>query len=102
MPRRYTNLSLDTAVREGLDDRADELDVSTSVLVEGLGRAMLAGDVQKLDEHVATARKGVKTAERARGVAALASPAAQEGYRRAVEEGRVGGKGGRPRKTREP
>lgn len=95
MPRRSSNLSLDPAIREELDARAAGLAVTTSVLVEALGRAMVAGDVGKLDEHVDAARKGVKAGQRARLDVARASPAREEAFRRAVEEGRVGP---RPRK----
>jgi hypothetical protein len=100
--RRSSNLSLDPEIRKVLDQRAETFTVKTSVLVEALGRAMVAGDVQKLEEHVVTAREGVKAAQRDRLAVARASPARQEAYRRAVAEGRVGGKGGRPRKLREP
>jgi hypothetical protein len=100
--RRSSNLSLDPEIREELDTRAAGFAVKPSILVEALGRALIAGDVQKLDEHVDAARNGVKAGQRARLDVARASPAREEGYRRAVEEGRVGGKGGRPRKRRLP
>lgn len=93
--RRSSNLSLDPEIRKELDARAAGLAVTISVLVEGLGRALLAGDVAKLDEHVAEACKGVKAGQRARLAVARESPAREEAFRRAVEEGRVGP---RPRK----
>lgn len=102
MPRRLLNLSLDPDVRRELDACAAALAVKLSILVEALGRALLAGDVQKLDKHVDTARTGVKTAQRARLAVNRESPAREGAYRAAVAEGRVGGKGGRPRKRPEP
>lgn len=95
MPKTYPSWAVDADVRAAIDARAAELRVHPSALVEGLGRAMMAGDVAKLDEHVGAARDAVKKGQRTRGAERLQSNAdlggeerRADGVQRARAEGR--------------
>jgi hypothetical protein len=87
MPKVYPSWGIDGDIRAAIDARAKALGVSPSALVEGLGRALLAGDVARLDEHVRASSEAVKEAQRARGAERLRANAA----RSEIEERRVGG-----------